>query len=75
VQTWSLALRKEYILRVFEERALKGIFGHTRERNWRLEKLHNKELHTFILIKWKTKRLEEHTIRSKRINKVVPVLN
>jgi hypothetical protein len=37
-ETWSLALREECILKVSEERALRRIFGPTRERNWRIEK-------------------------------------
>jgi hypothetical protein len=43
-KTWSLHLRKEHRLRVFENRVLK-IFGPTRDedRTWR--KLHNDELH------------------------------
>jgi hypothetical protein len=45
-ETWSLTLREEHILRVFENRVLKRIFGPKREedRSWR--KLHNDELHS-----------------------------
>jgi hypothetical protein len=45
-ETWSLTLREEYRLRVFENRVLKRIFGPKREedRSWR--KLHNDELHS-----------------------------
>jgi hypothetical protein len=44
-KTWSLTLREEHILRVFENRVLRTIFGPKREvdRPWR--KLHNDELH------------------------------
>jgi hypothetical protein len=45
-ETWSLTLREEHRLRVFENRALRRIFGPTREEvtgEWR--KFHNKELH------------------------------
>jgi hypothetical protein len=45
-ETWSLTLRKERRLRVFENRVLRRIFGPKRDemtREWR--KLHNKELH------------------------------
>jgi hypothetical protein len=45
-ETWSLTLREEYRLRVFENRVLRRIFGPKRDevtREWR--KLHNKELH------------------------------
>ena len=44
-ETWSLTLREERKLRVFENRVLRGIFGHEREKvtgEWR--KLHNEEL-------------------------------
>jgi hypothetical protein len=45
-ETWSLTLREEHRLRVFENRVLKRIFGlKTNEvmAGWR--KLHNEELH------------------------------
>ena len=44
-ETWSLTLREKRRLRVFENRALRRIFGPKREeltREWR--KLHNEEL-------------------------------
>jgi hypothetical protein len=45
-ETWSLTLWEEHRLRVFENRALRRIFGPTRDEamgDWR--KLHNGELH------------------------------
>jgi hypothetical protein len=45
-KTWSLALRKEHRLRVFENRVLRRIFGPKGVEvtgEWR--KLHNEELH------------------------------
>jgi hypothetical protein len=45
-ETWSLTLREEHRLRVFEKRVLRRIFGPKRDEvtgEWR--KLHNKELH------------------------------
>jgi hypothetical protein len=44
-ETWSLNLREEHRLRVFENSVLRIIFGPKREedRSWR--KLHNDELH------------------------------
>jgi hypothetical protein len=45
-ETWSLALREEHRLRVFENRLLRRIFGPKRDEvtgGWR--KLHNEELH------------------------------
>ena len=44
-ETWSLTLREEHRLRVFESRVLRRIFGPKRDRvtgEWR--KLHNEEL-------------------------------
>jgi hypothetical protein len=46
VKTWSLTLREENRLRVFEKRVLKIIFGPKRDEvtgEWR--KLHSGELH------------------------------
>jgi hypothetical protein len=45
-ETWSLTLREEHRLRVFENRVLRRIFGPKRDevtREWR--KLHYEELH------------------------------
>jgi hypothetical protein len=45
-ETWSLTLREEYKLRVFENRVLRRIFGPKIQevtRGW--IKLHNEELH------------------------------
>jgi hypothetical protein len=45
-ETWSLTLREEHRLRVFENRVLRRIFGPKRDHvtgDWR--KLHNEELH------------------------------
>jgi hypothetical protein len=45
-ETWSLTLREEHRLRVFENRVLRRIFGSKRAKvkgGWR--KLHNEELH------------------------------
>jgi hypothetical protein len=44
-ETWSLTLREEHRLRVFENRVLRRIFGQKRDAvtgEWR--KLHNEEL-------------------------------
>jgi hypothetical protein len=44
-EAWSLTLREEHRLRVFENRVLRGIFGPKRDgvkREWR--RLHNEEL-------------------------------
>jgi hypothetical protein len=45
-ETWSLTLREEHRLRVFENRVLRGIFGPKRDEvtgEWRI--LHNEELY------------------------------
>jgi hypothetical protein len=45
-ETWSLTLREEHRLRVFENRVLRKIFGPKRDEvtgEWR--KLHNEEFH------------------------------
>jgi hypothetical protein len=45
-ETWSLTLREEHRLRVFDNRVLRRIFGPKRDEvtgDWR--KLHNEELH------------------------------
>jgi hypothetical protein len=45
-ETWSLTLREEHGLRVFENRVLRGIFGPKKDEvtgEWR--KLHSGELH------------------------------
>jgi hypothetical protein len=45
-ETWSLTLIEEHTLKVFENRALRKIFGPKRDEvvgGWR--KLHNEELH------------------------------
>jgi hypothetical protein len=49
-ETWSLTLREEHRLRVFENRVLRRIFGPRRDEvtgYWRT--LHNKELHDLYL--------------------------
>jgi hypothetical protein len=44
-ETWSLTLREEHILRVFENRFLRRIFGPKRDEvTGELRKLHNEEL-------------------------------
>jgi hypothetical protein len=45
-ETWSLTLRAEHRLRVFENRVLRRIFGPKREEDGSWRKLHNVELHS-----------------------------
>jgi hypothetical protein len=44
-ETWSLTLGEEHRLRVFENRALRRIFGPKREEDGSWRKLHNDETH------------------------------
>jgi hypothetical protein len=45
-ETWSLTLREEQRLRVFENSVLRKIFGPTRKEDGSWRKLHNDELHS-----------------------------
>jgi hypothetical protein len=45
-ETWSLSLREEHRLRVFENRVLRKIFGPKRDEDGSWIKLHNDELHS-----------------------------
>jgi hypothetical protein len=45
-ETWSLTLREEHRLRVFENRVLRRIFGPKRDEDGSWRKLHNDELHS-----------------------------
>jgi hypothetical protein len=81
-ETWSLTLRKEYRLRVFENRVLRRIFGPKRDEvtgEWR--KLHNEELHNFysskdIIRQVKSRRMRwaGHVARMGEERKVYKVL-
>jgi hypothetical protein len=74
-------LREEHILRVFENRVLKRIFGPKREedRSWR--KLHNDELHSLysspnivMVIKSRRMRWTGHVARTGRGRNIYRVL-
>jgi hypothetical protein len=70
-ETWSLTLREERRLRVFENRVLRRIFGSKRVEltgDWR--KLHNEELHSLYsspniirMIKPRRMRWTGHVVR------------
>jgi hypothetical protein len=45
-EAWSLTLREERRLRVFENRILRRIFGPKRDANVKWRKLHNEELNS-----------------------------
>jgi hypothetical protein len=44
-ETWSLTLREEHRLRVFENRVIRRIFGKSDEVTGGWRKLHNEEMH------------------------------
>jgi hypothetical protein len=70
-ETWSLTLREEHRLRVFENRVLRRIFGPKRDEvteDWR--KVHNEELHNLYsspsiirMIKLRSMRWPGHVAR------------
>ena len=81
-ETWSLTLREEHRLRVFENRVLRRIFGPKRDGvtgEWR--KLHNEELNDLYsspsivrLIKWRRMRWAGHVARMEEGSGVHKVL-
>jgi hypothetical protein len=69
-ETWSLVLKEEHRLRVFENRVLRRIFGPKREEDESWRKLHNDELHSLYslpnivrVIKSRKMRLSGHVAR------------
>jgi hypothetical protein len=81
-ETWSLALREEHRLRMFENRVLRRIFGPKRDEvtgEWR--KLHNEDLHNLysspdIIRQVKSRRMRwtGHVARMGEERKVYKVL-
>jgi hypothetical protein len=81
-ETWSVTLREEHRLRVFENRVLRRIFGPKRDEvtgEWR--KLHNEELHILysspnIIRQMKSRRMRwaGHVARMAEERKVFGVL-
>jgi hypothetical protein len=73
-ETWSLILREEHRLRVFENRVVRRIFGPKRDAmagGWR--KLHNEELHNLYsapsiirMVKSRSMRRAGHVARTGR---------
>jgi hypothetical protein len=81
-ETWSLTLREEHALRVFENRVLRRIFGPKRDKvigSWK--KLHNEELHGLYaspsivrVIKARRMRWEEHVARMGEVRGAYTIL-
>jgi hypothetical protein len=81
-QTWSLTVREEHKLKVFENRVLRRIFGPKRDGvmgGWK--KLHNEELHNLYsspsinrIIKSRWMRWEGHVARMGEKRKVYMLL-
>jgi hypothetical protein len=81
-ETWSLTLREEHRLRVFENRVLRRIFGPKRDEvtgGWR--KLRNEELHGLYsspsiirVIKARRMRWAEHVVRMGEVRGVYNIL-
>jgi hypothetical protein len=72
-ETWSLTIREEHRLRVFENRVLRRIFGPKREEDGMWKKLYIDELHSLYssphivrLIKSRGMRWAEHVRRMGR---------
>ena len=71
-ETWSLILRQECGLRVFENRILMQIFGPKRDENGERIRFHNEELHSLCrspnivrMIKSRRLRWVDHVARMK----------
>jgi hypothetical protein len=69
-ETWSLTLREEHRLRVFEDRLLRKMFGPEREKDGSWRKLHNDEIYSLYslpnivrAIKSRSMRWAEHVAR------------
>jgi hypothetical protein len=63
-ETWSLTLREEHRLRVFENRVLRRIFGPKSDevtREWR--KLHNGVLHNFYSLPDNVRQIKSRRMR------------
>jgi hypothetical protein len=63
-ETWSLTLREQHRLRVFENRVLRRIFGSKGDEvtgDWR--KLHNEELHNLYFLSNIIKMMKSRTIK------------
>ena len=69
-ETWSLTLREESKLRVFQNRILRRIFGPKRDENGERRRLNNEELHSLYrspnivrVVKFRRLRWAGHLVR------------
>ena len=63
-ETWSLTLREERMLRIFENKVLRRIFGPKRDEvtgEWR--RLHNKELYALCSLQNTTRAIKSRRLR------------
>ena len=80
-EAWSLTLRKERTLRVFEIMILKRIFGPKRDDNGEWRRLHNDEIHSLYrspnivrVIKSRTLRCAIHVARKEETRSAFKIL-
>ena len=80
-ETWSLTLKEEYRLRVFENRILRRLFGRKRDENGEWRRLHNEELHSLYrspnivrVIKSRRLRWAGHVARTEEGRSVFKIL-
>ena len=62
-ETWSLTLREECRLRVFENLILRRIFGPKRDENGKWRRLHNEELRSLYRSRNIVRVIESRTLR------------
>ena len=80
-ETWSLTLREECRLSVFENRILRRIFGPKRDGNGEWKRLHNEELHSLyrspdivMVIKSRRLRWAGHVARMENVRSAFKIL-
>ena len=81
-ETWSLILREERELRVFQNRILRRIFGPKKDENGEWRRLHNEELHSLYplpnivrMIKSRRLRLVGHVARMEESGSAFKILS
>jgi hypothetical protein len=81
-ETWSLTLKEESRLRVFENRILKRVFGPKRDEIGELRRLHNDELHSLYsspnvvrVVKSRRLRRAGHIVRMEECRSAFKILN